>query len=326
MSKIIAVYIITDETTRKFYIGSTSDFKRRKQEHIYELRVGTHANFRLQELYNANKNLVLKFIHFELETIEQAKELEDLMLKECSDNPNLLNISTSSSGGMGIERHPNKTEIIGKITNSRRKHWENLSEEEKTRRLAIFKSTSTSPEAMGKRLESYRKYINNTPAELRKQSPETIAKRAAKLKGIPRTQEWRDNISKGNIGKKRTPEVLERFSIQRRKYYAENPKPPVSLETREKLRQANLGKSHSEETRQKLSIINKERQARMSPEEKQHTEETKLRISMKHRGKVLTPEHRAKLAAAKHRFLNSMSPEELKAYKDRLANSRKKNL
>jgi group I intron endonuclease len=42
------VYRITNRKTGRFYIGSTSSFARRWQEHQEQLNTGIHPNFRLQ--------------------------------------------------------------------------------------------------------------------------------------------------------------------------------------------------------------------------------------------------------------------------------------
>lgn len=218
---IIAVYTITDELTGKFYIGSTGDLNKRIICHKHELIHNKHYNKGLQELFNNNAKF--KFNYVTLDTLEKAREMEDILLKTSFGNINLLNISTDSKGG----------------------HSE---------------------------------------------------------------------------------ETRKRFSIKKKEYYSKN-KPYIrTKENREKLSKINTGKKHSEETKKKISDNKKIWQANRSPEERKHTEETKQLLSQKHKGKIITEEQKRKMSEAKKRFLESMSPEELQAYKDRLANSRKKKL
>lgn len=319
---IIAVYMITDKISKKFYIGSTNNLQRRINEHKQELKNNTHHNKSLQELYNNKAKL--NFYHIEKETIEEVRSLEDFLLKQSKDNPNLLNISINSSGGSGIERHPNKSDIINKIQKGRSLHWDNLSIYEKNKRLKLFKEKANSPEALEKRKKSYKIYLDSLTPEQRKQSKETIEKRRKSLTGRIINQETRNKIRLSNTGKKPSVETRNKMSKSRKDYLEKHGSIIVTEETKQKLSIANTGKKHTEETKKKISENKKLWQANRSPEERKHSEETKQLLSQKHKGKIITEEQKQKMSEAKKRFLESMSPEELKAYKDRLANSRKK--
>lgn len=81
------------------------------------------------------------------------------------------------------------------------------------------------------------------------------------------------------------------------------PPPPISAETREKLSKINLGRKHSIESRKNMSAGQRKRI--YSPEACEklkarprhpHSEETKLKISLGHRGKVVPDELRKKMA------------------------------
>lgn len=323
MKPIIAFYIIVHEESGKFYIGSTCDLKRRIQEHKYNLKSRTHPNSNLQKLYDDDKELKLKFLHLECRTIEEANKLEDEALKKSSSDPNLLNFSIHSSGGNGIPRHPNKEEIVKKITSSRKKNWEQLSEEEKQRRLVLFKNVANTPECIEKRKFGFKEYINSTPIENRRPSKETIEKRKLSNTGKKRTDATKLKMSIAQKGKKRSDEIRFRLSEIRKKQYQEYGSYIRTPEIIEKLRKSNTGKKHSPETLAKLSVITKDRLSKLTPEERKHSPESKLKISQKNKGRVLSADHKRKMSEAKKRFLDSMSPEELRVYKDRLANSRK---
>lgn len=320
---IIAVYMITDELSKKFYIGSTSDLQRRINEHKNDLKNNIHYNKKLQELYNNKAKL--KIHHIEKQTIQEARELENILLKQSESNPNLLNISITSYGN-GINRHPNKINIINKIQKGRKKHWEDLSIEERSKRINNFISKANTAEAIAKRKISYKLYLDSLSPEQRKQSKETIEKRRRSLKGRIVTQETRNKISLSNTGKKPSIEIRNKMSKSRRAYLEKHGPIIVAEKTREKLSKINTGKKHSEETKKKISEQKKLWNASRSPEERKHTEETKQLLSQKHKGKIITEEQKRKMSEAKKRFLASMSPKELKAYKDRLANSRKKKI
>lgn len=320
---IIAVYMITDELSKKFYIGSTSDLNRRISEHKSDLKNNIHYNKKLQELYNNKAKL--KIHHIEKETIQEARELEDILLKQSEANPNLLNISITTYGN-GLNRHPDKINIINKIQKGRKKHWENLTTEERVKRINNFITKTNTPESIEKRKISHKLYLESRSPEERKQSKETIEKRSQALTGRIVNQETRNKISLSNTGKIPSVKTRNKMSKSRKDYLEKHGSIIITEETKQKISLANTGKKHSEETKKKISDNKKIWQANRSPEERKHTEETKQLLSQKHKGKIITEEQKRKMSEAKKRFLESMSPEELQAYKDRLANSRKKKL
>lgn len=50
--QICCVYCIRTTFSDRIYIGSTNDFERRAQEHVKNLKKGTHHNFKLQRAYD----------------------------------------------------------------------------------------------------------------------------------------------------------------------------------------------------------------------------------------------------------------------------------
>ncbi len=84
--------------------------------------------------------------------------------------------------------------------------------------------------------------------------------RPSPLRGRPRSEETKRQISEAHKGK------------------------PRSEETKQKLREANLGKKASEETRRKLSAAGKGRVSAMKG--RKHSEETKRRMSAAGKGRV----------------------------------------
>lgn len=103
-SKIIGCYVIKHIRTGKIYIGSSSDCKRRKSQHLSDLRHNCHDNKELQKDYNNSPDIIFnQFIRFN--THEEALDFEQEM----------LNLSNSRSDlkpklyNYGIDtRSPNK--------------------------------------------------------------------------------------------------------------------------------------------------------------------------------------------------------------------------
>jgi len=83
------VYTVIHTKTKKFYFGSTTDFKRRKRQHLAQLRKGVHDNSNLQDLYNDDPNLEWETMF--VEHIQNARYLENTFIQAHSGNPYLIN-------------------------------------------------------------------------------------------------------------------------------------------------------------------------------------------------------------------------------------------
>lgn len=303
----IAVYALQELGSGKFYIGSTSNLTRRLREHKRELKANCHYNKNLQALYNSGS--VFRTHYLETDTIERARLIEKSLLTKAVNDPKLLNYSTAGFGN-GIPRHPNKKQIIEKISKSRKKSWEELSVEEKDRRIETFKHCTTTPECLVKRSNSYKKYWNSLPLEKRKLSNETKEKIGKSNTGKNLTQETKEKIRLANIGKKHSMASRLKMSASRKRYYDTHGVNVVTEETKEKIRQKNIGKTHTEETKKKLSELAKKRLAAIPVEKRKHSAEVRKRISDKHKGKTLSPEHRLKLSESKKRFFSRTADRE----------------
>jgi group I intron endonuclease len=96
------VYKISNLVDDRVYIGSAVDFKRRKREHVNDLKSNRHANIHLQRFCNKYGLNLLQF-----EVIEECRddvvlEREQLLL---DSTKNLFNISTDASAPMAGRNH-----------------------------------------------------------------------------------------------------------------------------------------------------------------------------------------------------------------------------
>ena len=72
-----AIYKIQNKITEEMYVGCTSDFERRKYEHLNALYRGQHPNSRLQKAWdNFQEN------NFSFEILEQVASDSELFPKE----------------------------------------------------------------------------------------------------------------------------------------------------------------------------------------------------------------------------------------------------
>jgi hypothetical protein len=78
-----AVYQITFQDTagkqldKRYYIGSTVNYPRRKSSHLNKLKNNKHANTQLQEAFNSHPE---NTIHFQI--LQETSSIEDLLLLE----------------------------------------------------------------------------------------------------------------------------------------------------------------------------------------------------------------------------------------------------
>jgi group I intron endonuclease len=127
-------------------------------------------------------------------------------------------------------------------------------------------------------------------------TPETCAKISASNKGRVMSKEWRDNISKGHIGRKNNSETIEKMKKSQKGRI-------ITQETKEKLRKINLGKKQSPETIAKKSAARKgipwSDKKWKSMIGRKNTEETKQKMSEAQKGRVFSEDTKKKMREAK---------------------------
>lgn len=102
----VGYYTITHKSTGCVYVGSTSNFRRRKKEHISELKRGVNNSWRLQE--KVNEDPVIYFEFFPTETIDIAKSNEIEIIKNFPDRSKLLNIEFNDDKSSKIRMSESK--------------------------------------------------------------------------------------------------------------------------------------------------------------------------------------------------------------------------
>lgn len=88
------------EINDKYYIGSSVNYTKRKNDHLRKLRLQTHHNILLQNLYNKYGDNTIKFTI--LENVEDRNDLiktEQKYLDEHCDNDNCVNLAKMAGGG-----------------------------------------------------------------------------------------------------------------------------------------------------------------------------------------------------------------------------------
>ena len=114
--KIIGTYILTDNKTKQFYVGSSNDIKKRFKQHYSLLNSNRHHNKLLQKLWWDNNGLVESI--FPTDTREEAYLLEQDIIDRFKHTKLLLNIGLSVEGGDNITRNPDKEKILDQMKKS----------------------------------------------------------------------------------------------------------------------------------------------------------------------------------------------------------------
>ena len=124
---MIGIYRIKNLVNDKCYYGSSKNIEKRWGTHKNHLNSGKHHNTPLQRSWNKyGKN------NFSFEVVEECDET--ILLEREQHYLDLTpeyNIGLKSSGGDNLTKNPNKDVIVKKITESVKKRYDLMTEEEK---------------------------------------------------------------------------------------------------------------------------------------------------------------------------------------------------
>lgn len=121
MSKISCIYRIINQKNNKFYIGSTKDFKKRKNRHISELRKNRHHCIYLQRSYNIYGEEYFKFDIIEECDENKLFEKEKEWINKLKPKYNIGSVG----GGDNITNHPDYIHIKKKLISYLKPYWKN---------------------------------------------------------------------------------------------------------------------------------------------------------------------------------------------------------
>ena len=124
---MIGIYRIKNLKNKKCYYGSSKNIEKRWRTHSNNLKNGKHHNAHLQRSWDkyGEDNFVFELVEECNETI-----LLELEQKYLDLNPE-FNIGIKSSGGDNLTKNPNKEDIVRRMTQSVRKRYELMSEDER---------------------------------------------------------------------------------------------------------------------------------------------------------------------------------------------------
>jgi len=163
-SRVCSAYAIFHVASGKVYVGSTSNTYYRRKAHLNHLTCGTHPNRHLQNAYNLNKELKLRFVL--TDTREEAYEIEQRMIDEYMNKGILFNVAKDVRySGVEFKHKPETIELLRKLSTGRK-----LSDEAKRKIGLASKGRSVglkrSPETIAKMQEAQRRQPSPTKEKL----------------------------------------------------------------------------------------------------------------------------------------------------------------
>ncbi len=125
----IGVYVLTHSGTGKIYVGSSGQLTVRLDRHFRELKLGTHHNKPLQDVWNRHPRLLITL--FPTETREEAYALEKELIDKNRPSGLLLNVGSDVRGGDNLTHNPDRDEIVKKRVAAIKARYSNLTDYER---------------------------------------------------------------------------------------------------------------------------------------------------------------------------------------------------
>lgn len=227
------IYKITNLKNGKFYIGSTLNFESRKKKHLNDLQNGTHHNIHLKRAFEkyGEESFEFSYKEIEVEDKKQLQILEERYINFCWNSGKLYNVSKMASGGDLISYHPNHDEIVRKTSETIKKRYAKMTEEERKFLSERIKG------------EKNPNYGNKWSDEQRKRA--SLMQKKKMKDGTCSLLKLHGKTYEELYGEEKAREMKEKISLRASKKIGE--KNPF------------FGKHHSEETKQKLAKANKGR-------------------------------------------------------------------
>lgn len=202
--KIICTYCLFDKITKKFYIGSSSDFDKRLRRHISSLNCNTHGNKNLQAVYSGSfdSQFIVKFTTFIF--INTAIEFEQELLDYYHKTDCLFNIAIDARKPQkGLKLSPDHREKLILAMRNR------VYSDEVLERMRIASTGRiVSEETRQKmRLSMMGKNIG------KKHTSETKERLRILTTGRKYSAEIREKLRLSKLGRKNTPETKRNMQI-----------------------------------------------------------------------------------------------------------------
>lgn len=132
------LYLLRHPSTGLYYVGSSKHAVNRFKRHLRDLRLGEHANSRLQEAYNENQEITLAILENFAER-DQAYRAEERFINAHKNDPKMCNILLGARGGDSFNRHPDKESVIANKRRAMKLVYETMSDDRRRERALLVK-------------------------------------------------------------------------------------------------------------------------------------------------------------------------------------------
>ena len=183
-----------------FYVGSSSDLRRRKRDHRRELVSGSHRNRIMQNVYA--KHGVFTFTVIGHYPVDEIIAREQVLLDLHHSDPRCANNLPTAGNSLGVKR---SAETCARMSAAASK----MSAETRAKISAAATGRRLSPETRAK-----------LSAARSNSSPETRARQSAAKLGRKRSAEACANISAGLMGREVSPETRAKMSASAKAWRA----------------------------------------------------------------------------------------------------------
>lgn len=210
MLPMCAAYMLLDNQSGKFYVGSSENLEKRLRGHYNMLASRTHHNKNLQILWDDGCQIIVTSYPFK--TRGEAYEFEQEIINSNLDNPLMLNIGKGVLGGDNISRNPNKPEIIARMQAITKARHSSLSKEE---RLARWSQPGEKNGMFGR---THTPEVRARLSELHKGNKIWLGRKHSERAKILLSEHAKKRIGEKNpfFGKKHSDEVRAKISIMNR--------------------------------------------------------------------------------------------------------------
>lgn len=207
---MIGIYKIKNKKNGKCYYGSSINIHKRLHRHKSDLKNKSHVNVYLQRVWDKYGEAGLEFVVVEECDKDVLLETEQ---KYIDSNKDGYNIGKQALGGDNITNHPNRQEIVEKISSSVKDRYDKMSKEK-------IMEIHSRPMEKNPNWKGGKSYVYCDCGKRIGYKNKTCRDCMPILKG-------EDN---GFYGKKHTPEVLEFLSESQKGVYQGNSNKPIIID------------------------------------------------------------------------------------------------
>lgn len=299
----MGIYTITCTKNGKCYVGSSENIEARWKEHLKRLRLGTHHNPYLKRCFNKYGSSSLVFTIAEV--VDDADRLFEREQEWIDRNVGGLNCSPLAARPTNKGKK-HSDEAKRKSSESNKRYWTSLSDEEKAARARAVTHPHTEETKQLLSERTRQAYADGKLSRIRDPHNEETKK---KIKSARVRQSERQRVKREQKQSEFDAGRESREQARRQKLSKAHTGKIVAEATKAKLRAANQEQFADEEKRQRHAAAVK---AAMTPEVKEKLRQVHLgkkqdplvvtRRAAANRGKTRSPETIEKMREARRRY------------------------